>query len=111
MSRSIFAAFRSTPDTDLAKISEQHLKEDLPPEDRSRLRRAASSVSTHASVGSLLGLGLGLALAYRIHNNRVGLYNTFKVMSKPTEVIYANGRRGTSIRERGTKTNNDRGYP
>ncbi|KAK5655628.1 hypothetical protein OQA88_5559 [Cercophora sp. LCS_1] len=92
-SRSIFAPFRNTPDIDLAQISEQHLKADLPPEDRSRLRRAASSVSTHATIGSLLGMGLGLALAYKIHTNRIAFYNTFKVMSKPTEVIYSSGRR------------------
>lgn len=91
---SIFAAFRTSPNEDLAKIGEEHMQKDLKPEDRALLRNAANKVTTHATVGSLLGLGLGIALAYRIRSNQVALYNAMKVVSRPTEVIFANGARG-----------------
>ncbi|KAK4215092.1 hypothetical protein QBC37DRAFT_419948 [Rhypophila decipiens] len=90
---SIFAAFRSSPNEDLAKIGEEHMQKDLKPEDRALLRKAAGRVSTHATLGSLLGLGLGIALAYRIRSNRVALYNAMKVVSRPTELVFANGAR------------------
>jgi hypothetical protein len=90
----MFAVFRSYPDKDLAKIGEEHLQHDLSHEDRSHLRSAASTVSTHTALGSILGLGLGIALASRIHANRVALYNAIKAVSKPTELVFANGRRG-----------------
>jgi len=90
----MFAVFRSYPDKDLAQIGEEHLQNDLSSEDRSRLRSAASTVSTHTTVGSLLCLGLGIALASRIHANRVALYNAIKHVARPTELIFANGRRG-----------------
>ncbi|KAM7200396.1 hypothetical protein V8F20_005373 [Naviculisporaceae sp. PSN 640] len=92
---SIFAAFRTSPNEDLAKIGEEHMQKDLKPQDRELLRKAASKVSTHASLGSLLGLGLGIALAYRIRSNRVSLYNAMKVVSRPTELVFANGTRET----------------
>ncbi|KAK4183272.1 hypothetical protein QBC35DRAFT_467418 [Podospora australis] len=89
----MFAVFRNYPDKDLAQIGEEHLQKDLSSEDRSHLRSVASTVSTHTAIGSLLGLGLGIALATRIHQNRVALYNALKAASRPTELIFANGRR------------------
>jgi hypothetical protein len=89
----MFAIFRGHPNKDLADLGEQHMQHDLQPEDRARLRKAASKVSTHATLGSLLGLGLGLAMAWRIRQNRQSLFNAFRMMSKPTEVVFANGRR------------------
>ncbi|KAK3947427.1 hypothetical protein QBC32DRAFT_354334 [Pseudoneurospora amorphoporcata] len=91
----MFAIFRGHPNKDLAELGEKHMQHDLQPEDRARLRKAASKVSTHATVGSLLGLGLGLAMAWRIRQNRQQLFNAFRMMSKPTEVVFANGRRET----------------
>ena len=92
----MFAIFRTNPTEDLAKIGEEHMQKDLQPSDRDRLRKAAGKVSTHATIGSLLGLGLGIAMAYRIRSNRVAVYNALKVVSRPTELIFANGARGTS---------------
>ncbi|KAK0639906.1 hypothetical protein B0T16DRAFT_497871 [Cercophora newfieldiana] len=89
----MFAIFRSYPDKDLAKIGEEHLQNDLSAQDRDHMRSAASKVSKHTAVGTILGLGLGLALASRIHSNRIALYNAIKAVSKPTELIFANGRR------------------
>ncbi|KAK3324997.1 hypothetical protein B0H66DRAFT_547214 [Apodospora peruviana] len=90
---SMFAIFRGHPHEDLAKIGEQHMQNDLQPQDRERLRTAAGKVSTHTTIGSILGLGLGLALAYRIRANRLSLYNAFRVVARPTELVFANGRR------------------
>ncbi|KAK1778659.1 hypothetical protein QBC45DRAFT_413492 [Copromyces sp. CBS 386.78] len=91
----MFAIFRGHPNKDLAELGEKHMQHDLQPEDRARLRKAASKVSTHAMLGSLLGLGLGVAMAWRIRQNRQQLFNAFRMMSKPTEVVFANGRRET----------------
>ncbi len=90
----MFAMFRSHPNADLAAIGEEHMQKDLSASDRELLRSAASRVSIHAKIGSLLGLGLGLVMARRIHLNRVAFYNAFKVVSRPTEIIFAGGRRG-----------------
>lgn len=91
----MFALFRSHPNDELARIGEAHLKQDLSADDRARLKTAASRVTNYTTVGSLLGLGLGAAMAYRIHTNRVALYNAFKMVNRPVEVIFPNGRRGT----------------
>ncbi|KAK3377485.1 hypothetical protein B0H63DRAFT_219651 [Podospora didyma] len=89
----MFAVFRAHPTGDLAKIGEAHLKQDLESKDRDLLKSAARKVSTHATVGSLIGMGLGLAMAWRIRANRIALYNAFQTALRPTEVIFANGRR------------------
>lgn len=93
----MFALFRPHPNDELARIGEAHLKQDLSPDDRARLRTAASRVTNYTTVGSLLGLGLGAAMAYRIHTNRVALYNAFKMVNRPVEVIFPNGRRGAFL--------------
>jgi len=90
----MFAIFRASPDKDLAQIGESHLQRDLSQEDRDVLSKAARKVSVHATMGSLLGLGLGILAAYRIHANRVALYNAFRMVSKPSEIVFADGRRG-----------------
>jgi len=89
------AIFRGHPNQQLARIGEEHLQNDLRPEDRDKLKKAASQVSTHAAIGSLLGLGLGIALAWRVRANRIALYKAFRTTEKPTEVVFANGRRET----------------
>ena len=93
----MFAIFRPHPNDDLARIGEAHLKHDLSADDRARLRSAASKVTNYTTIGSLLGLGLGAAVAYRIHANRVALYNAFKMVNRPIEVIFPNGRRGLPL--------------
>lgn len=93
----MFAPFRNNPNEDLAKLGEEHMQKDLKEEDRELLKRASSKVRTHATVGSILGLGLGIALAYRIRSNRAAVYNALKVASRPTEVVFSNGARGKSL--------------
>ena len=46
-------------------------------------------------IGSALGLGLGLFLAYRLRTNRMKIFEAFKAVEKPTHVQFANGRIGT----------------
>lgn len=60
--------------------------------DRDALQKSASTVSTHASVGSLVGVTLGIFLAYRLRANRAAVFRAFKASEKPTAVKFANGR-------------------
>lgn len=62
--------------------------------DRDTLKSAAGKVSTHALIGSLVGLGLGAALAFRVRSNRVRLFEAFRAKQKPTHVKFADGREG-----------------
>lgn len=49
-------------------------------------------VSTYATIGSLVGIGLGFFFAYRLRANRTAMFNAFKATEKPTQVTFANGR-------------------
>lgn len=60
--------------------------------DRDALQKAAGTVSTHVTVGSLIGVGLGIFLAYRLRANRTAMFNAFKAREKPTAVKFAGGR-------------------
>ena len=61
-------------------------------DERNILRSAGSKVSTHAKVGSLLGLGFGIYCAYRLRSMRMAYFNAFRAMEKPVEVKFADGR-------------------
>ena len=60
--------------------------------DRDALQKAAGTVSTHATIGSLLGIGLGIFFAYRLRASRTAMFNAFKASEKPTSVRFASGR-------------------
>ena len=60
--------------------------------DRDILKQSASTLSTHVTLGSLFGVGLGLFLAYRLRTNRTAMFNAFKASEKPTSVRFASGR-------------------
>lgn len=60
--------------------------------DRDALQKAASTVSTHTAVGSLIGVGLGIFLAYRIRSNRASMFRTFRTADQPVAVKFAGGR-------------------
>ena len=49
-------------------------------------------MSVHASVGSLLGLALGIYLAYRIRTNRIAMFNAFKTADQPVALKFSGGR-------------------
>lgn len=94
MSSDSLAIFRKSMGDSLGKLAEQHYQHDLNEQDRDTLKSAASKVSTHAAIGSLLGVGLGILLAYRLRTNRTRMFEAFKASEKPTHVQFAGGRTG-----------------
>jgi hypothetical protein len=48
----------------------------------------------HTSIGSIVGLGLGIALAWRFRVNRIKFFDAFRAQQKPTHVKFADGREG-----------------
>ncbi|KAL2757278.1 hypothetical protein ACRALDRAFT_1060678 [Sodiomyces alcalophilus JCM 7366] len=92
MIRDAFAAFRRPRDNDLTELAEKHFEQDLRDSDRDVLRRAAKKVGTHATLGSLVGLGVGLFLAYRLRTSRAQMFQAFRTAEKPTHVQFADGR-------------------
>jgi hypothetical protein len=90
-----FAAFRTTQQQeDLRKLAEQHIEHDLEEGDRQTLNSAASTAGTYATLGSLVGLGLGLFLAFRVRRSRVAMFEALRAAEKPTAVVFAGGRTG-----------------
>jgi hypothetical protein len=69
----------------------------LSPSDRDILKSAGSKVSTHAKIGSLVGIGLGIYTAMRLRTMRLAYFKAFKAMEKPVELRFADGRTGTSL--------------
>ncbi|KAJ9494017.1 hypothetical protein LTR99_010950 [Exophiala xenobiotica] len=92
MSSESFAALRKTSGDELAGLAEEHFKHDLREEDREIVKSSARKVSTHTFVGSMLGVGLGGFLAYRVRANRKAFYQAFRATEKPTHVKFADGR-------------------
>lgn len=86
------AAFRDERSAELRKLAEEHLQHDLTQSDRDTLRSAGSKVGTHAKIGSLLGLGLGIYCAVRLRTMRVAYFRAFRAMEKPVKVEFADGR-------------------
>ncbi|KAL8814585.1 MAG: hypothetical protein Q9223_006201 [Gallowayella weberi] len=94
MSTDSLALLRSNAGKDIAALAEENFKHDLHDSDRDALTSAASKISTHVAVGSLLGLGLGAFLAFRIRRTRMQMFNAFRAHEKPTHVKFADGREG-----------------
>ncbi|RDW60214.1 hypothetical protein BP5796_11820 [Coleophoma crateriformis] len=93
MSTDSLAAFRTTGlRSDLQKLANEHFQHDLTENDRALVAAAATKPSQHAMIGSLLGLGLGLALASRVRSNRTKMFAAFRAMERPTQVKFADGR-------------------
>jgi hypothetical protein len=90
-----FAAFRQSPDhDDLAKLAEEHMKNDLRQDDRETLQNAASTLRFHATVGTLVGLGLGVYAAFRLRKVRMDMFKAIRAAEKPTHVVFPGGRTG-----------------
>ena len=89
------AVLRKNVGEDISKLAEEHLKHDLQDSDRDTLNDAATKIGMHATVGSFLGLGLGVFLAFRLRRNRSKMFNAFRTVEKPTYVKFADGREGT----------------
>jgi hypothetical protein len=90
-----FAALRRRRRDELARLADEHMQHDLQPADRDALKAAASKVSTWTTIGSAVGIGLGLYVAFRLRTTRKVIFEAFKAREKPTSVVFANGRTGT----------------
>ena len=95
MSAESFAVLRKNAGEDISKLAEEHFKHDLQDTDRDKLISAGSKMGTHATIGSIIGLGLGLFLSFRLRSSRTRMFNAFRAAEKPTHVKFANGREGT----------------
>ncbi|KAL9005189.1 MAG: hypothetical protein Q9188_002025 [Gyalolechia gomerana] len=92
MSTDSLALLRKNAGQDLSALAEEHLKHDLQDSDRDALRSAASKISTHVTVGTIVGLGLGALLAFRVRRTRMQMFNAFRAHEKPTNVKFSDGR-------------------
>ncbi|KAL2374271.1 hypothetical protein BDBG_04150 [Blastomyces gilchristii SLH14081] len=86
------AAFRGTTRRELADLAREHLKHNLQQSDRDTLNSAASKLATHTTLGSIIGIGLGMYLGLRVRRVRMDMFTAFRVAEKPTHVQFANGR-------------------
>ena len=96
MSSDSLALLRKNASEELADLAEEHMKHDLQESDRDKLNQAARKLSVYTTIGSLAGLGLGIALAFRIRSLRAQAFNAFRASEKPTFVKFADGREGAS---------------
>ncbi|KAK8023302.1 hypothetical protein PG991_006541 [Apiospora marii] len=88
-----FAVLRRDPRHDeFARLADEHLQHDLEESDRDCLKRAASRVSVPATVGTLVGLGLGVYAAVRLRRARADVFRAFRAAERPTHVVFAGGR-------------------
>ncbi|KAF1815789.1 hypothetical protein P152DRAFT_430082 [Eremomyces bilateralis CBS 781.70] len=92
MSSHSLAALRKSAGDEFANLADHHFHSDLRAEDRDRLRTAAQRLSTHAMIGSIAGVGLGLLLASRARGARRRMFTAFRTAEKPTHVTYEGGR-------------------
>lgn len=90
------ALLRKNAGQEISALAEEHFKHDLQDSDRDALKSAASKISTHVSIGSMVGLGLGVFLAFRLRRTRMQMFNAFRAHEKPTHVKFADGREGSS---------------
>ncbi|KAE8152061.1 hypothetical protein BDV25DRAFT_151694 [Aspergillus avenaceus] len=86
------AAFRNRRSDELARLADEHMQHDLRQQDRDTLKSAASKVSLWTGVGSAVGIGLGLYMAFRLRSSRKAFFDVFRAQQKPTQVVFADGR-------------------
>ncbi|KAI9373025.1 hypothetical protein BJX61DRAFT_552491 [Aspergillus egyptiacus] len=77
---------------ELAQLAEHHFQHDLQPDDRDALKSAAKTVSLWTTVGSAIGIGLGLYTAFRLRSSRKAFFDIFRAAEKPVKVVFADGR-------------------
>ncbi|PWY67141.1 hypothetical protein BO70DRAFT_418801 [Aspergillus heteromorphus CBS 117.55] len=78
----------------LARLADDHLQQDLRPDDRVALHSAARAVSRWTLVAGSLGLGLGLFVALRLRSSRKAVFDAFRARERPTGLVFADGRTG-----------------
>ncbi|KAL2864385.1 uncharacterized protein BJX67DRAFT_361519 [Aspergillus lucknowensis] len=77
---------------ELAQLANHHFHHDLQADDRDALRSAASRVSLWTTVGSAVGMGLGLYAAFRLRSSRKAFFEVFRAQEKPSKIVFADGR-------------------
>ncbi|KAL8923173.1 MAG: hypothetical protein Q9208_004736 [Pyrenodesmia sp. 3 TL-2023] len=92
MSSESLALLRKNAGEEIRALAEEHYKHDLQDSDRDTLKSAAGKIGTHVTIGSIVGLGLGAFLAFRLRNMRLQMFNAFRAHEKPTHVKFADGR-------------------
>ncbi|KAI1196556.1 hypothetical protein F5X97DRAFT_206955 [Nemania serpens] len=90
MSLAIFR--RSEQHEDFTKLANKHIQSDLEPSDRELLRKAVKRVATSTTVGSLIGIGLGIYASVRLRKVRTDVFAAFRAAEKPSFVVFSNGR-------------------
>ncbi|KAI1630689.1 hypothetical protein F4809DRAFT_635737 [Biscogniauxia mediterranea] len=89
-----FAAFRrSERQEEFNKLAEEHIQRDLEPSDRDALVKASTRLTLPTTVGTIVGLGLGIYAAFRLRRVRAEMFNAFRASEKPTHVIFSDGRK------------------
>ncbi|KAL8746469.1 MAG: hypothetical protein Q9184_007745 [Pyrenodesmia sp. 2 TL-2023] len=92
MSSDSLALLRKNAGEEIRALAEEHYKHDLQDSDRDTLQRAAGKIGTHVTIGSIVGLGLGAFLAFRLRRTRMQMFNALRAHEKPTHVKFADGR-------------------
>ncbi|KAJ5807011.1 hypothetical protein N7474_010603 [Penicillium riverlandense] len=86
------AVLRRRRSDDLAKLADEHLQQDLQASDRDKLKSAASTISVWTTVGSAVGISLGLFAAIRLRSTRKAFFAAVRAQERPTKVVFADGR-------------------
>jgi hypothetical protein len=97
MSSDSLAILRRNIGPELAQLAENHIQHDLRDSDREALNSAAKKLSTYTTIGSLVGLGLGVVLAFRVRSVRAQAFKAIRAVEKPTHVRFADGREGMML--------------
>ncbi|OQE91127.1 hypothetical protein PENNAL_c0010G06428 [Penicillium nalgiovense] len=87
-----FAILRQRRSDELAKLADEHMQHDLQSGDRDKLKAAASSISLWTTVGSAVGVSLGLLAAIRLRSTRKAFFSAIRAQERPTKVIFEDGR-------------------
>ncbi|KAB8231693.1 uncharacterized protein BDW43DRAFT_312913 [Aspergillus alliaceus] len=87
-----FATFRKRRSDELARLADERMQHDLRQEDRDTLKSAASKVSLWTGIGSVIGIGLGLYVAFRLRSSRKAFFDAFRAQERPTQLVFADGR-------------------
>ncbi|OQE00199.1 hypothetical protein PENVUL_c056G06494 [Penicillium vulpinum] len=91
MSESV-AILRQGRSDELSRLADEHLQHDLQASDRDKLNAAASSISLWTTVGSAVGVSLGLLAAIRLRGSRKAFFSAIRAQERPTKVIFEDGR-------------------
>ena len=94
MSLELLAYSRKNAGQELKELADEHLKHDLQQSDRDALKDATRKFTSYTAIGSIVGLALGAALAFRVRRARTEYFKAFRAIEKPTHVKFVDGREG-----------------